>query len=631
MFRFTNTDKMDPPAATMDNTTDTTNTNTPSWEMTDAPVIVDGKQTYENVNEDDDDDCDKRKHEDLQESAVFQETKQASTDRMPSLEPARFNIPPAVTVPGVSTVGMPESTTPDSPVSLPSIDLSVKASDMDCLSVTDVPDLYSPPTTPKTKRARIHVETVTDDEDMADDDEIAFGFEQPPSELFPDVVATTAAFAAASATAAAANPTVLPVPPQVVVYMEEPAVLPTDTTLTEAALVVNGPNKKRFRWNSWKGVFTILMSAVLVAAPFYCIPNKPASASMSQQHGSVLVPTVTPSPSSATVTAVDPVVLVILDVEPQPEEGEEKAPTDAVLAVVEEALPAALLMAEEIVQETLDLDLGILFNSNSTMLAKEELAPTEAVLDVAEEAPPAALLMAEEIIQETLDLDLGILFNSNSTMLAKEELAPTEAVVAVTPEAPPAALLATEEIVPESIPATEVIEPPPTKQESNDTISCWLVAVMMFLGMSLSSIARRTTRPAVDKDIKQEQELKGILNNHAELARFLGDTRLTKKAGRKCRSPAKFGPSSSKGNDDINNNLHNYAGFTMEELKIILDGFNGSKSGHKADLIHAVVQCYRGALSGFKNYQLQELLAVKGLSQSGKKQEMVDRLVEVGF
>jgi hypothetical protein len=31
----------------------------------------------------------------------------------------------------------------------------------------------------------------------------------------------------------------------------------------------------------------------------------------------------------------------------------------------------------------------------------------------------------------------------------------------------------------------------------------------------------------------------------------------------------------------------------MEELKIILDGFNGRKSGHKADLIHALAQCYR--------------------------------------
>jgi hypothetical protein len=199
-------------------------------------------------------------------------------------------------------------------------------------------------------------------------------------------------------------------------------------------------------------------------------------------------------------------------------------------------------------------------------------------------------------------------------------------------------VLVTEDILPDIPQETVVIEPPaPTKQAPNRwtyTSRYWFLAVVSLLGMSY--MGRRdsdSTDNGKDIKVKEEQvkqeqhQVKGILNNHAELASFLSDTGLTKQFGRKCRSPAK----SSKRGDDINNNLHNYAGFTMEELKIILDGFNGRTSGHKADLIHAVAQCYRGALSGFKNYQLQELLAVKGLSQSGKKQEMVDRLVEVGF
>jgi hypothetical protein len=181
--------------------------------------------------------------------------------------------------------------------------------------------------------------------------------------------------------------------------------------------------------------------------------------------------------------------------------------------------------------------------------------------------------------------------------------------------------IAEETIIQEIIQETTVPEPPTAaKQVAKQESSLWnniVILAAMILGMSC--IARKhesTSRPG---------QVKGMLKNHAELARFLEGASLMKKTGRKCRSPAKQCRSSS---DDINSN---YEGFTVEDLKMILDGFNARKSGNKVDLIYTLVASYRGVLSEFKNIQLQELLAIKGLHKSGKKQEMVDRLVEAGF
>jgi hypothetical protein len=534
--------KMDPPAAT-----DASNT------LTDAPVLIDEKLTYENVTEDDessfrfsftnnDNDND---NEDLQESAtVFQETQtqmQASalTDSissMPALveQPVRFHIPTA-----------PPGTTPDSPGSLPSvpsIDLSVKASDMD-LSCTDLPDLVSPPGTPvplrENKRPRIHVETVTDDEDAGNYND---GFE-----------------------------------PQVVVNMFEPAAaaLPTETTPTPTPTPPVSPVANGSILKTWydkieidrKYVVFCLLAVVAVAGTMR-IPVTPASTSHGSTATSVLAPAVVaPSTSTGLTLVFEP----------------------AVLDMTELLSEAAMAAPEE---DTIDLDTPV-FNSTSTVLLQEEKARTTTALS----------------------LVLGFLHTPKPV---EQE---TEAVV---PEAPPAALLVTEEIIQETvheeiIQETVVLKPPTAKQGPSLWNNVGILAAL-FLGMSC--IVRKqenTSRPA--------GQVKGMLKNHPELARFLEGTSLMKKAGRKCRSPAKSG-SSSKGYDDVNSN---YGGFTVEDLKMILNGFDGRKSGNKADLILALVQCYRGVLSGFKNNQLQQLLAIKGLHQSGKKQEMVDRLVEAGF
>jgi hypothetical protein len=433
------------------------------------------------------------------------------------------------------------------------------------------------------KRPRIHVETVTDDEDggdYMDQDEEEYALEHHPA---------AAANSAASATT---------VPQVVVTNMFEPAaaaVLPTEiateTTPPAADEPATTDSVKRSR-HTWMNLIGVLAAVVFTVGAFVAFPNVPA-ASVSHEAVQVLVPDVVTTLNAATLI-VEPVVLSILMEAQQEEQEEVESETTPDLAEV-------IADSEDTLDMDIMFDLDAKFNLTSTLLFEEdeeEGLPTKAVLTVAApEAPPAALLIAmaeETIIQDTV----------------------------VAPEAPPAALLIAEEtITQESIVRETVLEPPPVaKQESVLWNIFFVILAAVFMGVSSISRKQGSSRPG---------QVRGMLQNHAELARFLEGTSLMKKTGRKCRSPVKIRSwSSGNKDDDINSS---YDGFTVEDLKMILDGFNGCISGNKADLIYTLVQCYREDLSGFKNTELQELLAIKGLHQSGKKQEMVDRLVKAGF
>jgi hypothetical protein len=589
MFRSTTLKalKIDPPATVATATsTDATDTMAAPWEVTD-PILVEGKLTYENVKDQDDETAAAAVAAAL--AAAVAAADAAAVTAAAADAVTRELVLPAKrghvddyyyevdddeatrdSMPCLMSRGVQhqhQQPSPDSPLSVRSVDddLSLKASDLSLSSFNDVPDLNSPPTTPvqerETKRPRIHVETVTDDDE--DQDGVAF---EPTADTMPAVTEEDSKTA---------------VPPQLDNILQalqdlqaESMVTPTmalaeqDIAISsEVTMPVNDrATRARKNWKSLVG--SGVLATMLVTGVFFWFP-------------------IAKSPSPSTFTPASTSTVSVLVVEPT-------APT--ILAPI-------TLDVETTEEEGLDEIMSVL---------------VEAIVIVTP---------LEEEETETLDLDLDVMFNS-STFEAR-----TEEVVLATEE------LVEEEVIEVTLTRESVLETP-AKQKRGSSICSWILGMVLSLtsylvlfGGPASSCGKTVKQEkgsfwagAQKQRISSHQDFlvaKRNLTNHTELAVFLAEcnTWLTKKAGRKCRSPSK---TSSVGSD-------NYEGLTVEELKAFIVGFGGRKSGNKADLMNTLAQYYGATIAGFKNIQLQELLAIKGMPQSGKKQEMVDRLVEAGF